>query len=203
MASRTTKRRRRKKRIHPLVYILTFLAMAAVAVVLVLVLRGGYHTLIRSTYELAHQETVMQACEEFDVEPALVYAIMRTESKFDENALSSADAMGLMQVTEISLQWLQYRSDAFKEYTVDQLYDPVVNIRCGVYMLSLLEEQFESEQAVIAAYNAGIGIVQEWLADPAYSSDGVTLHTVPYDETRAYIERVQDAKAIYENYYQL
>ena len=203
MAGNNRKRRRRKKRTNPLLGIVAFLAMAAVAVILVLVLRGGYHTLMRSTYELAHQETVMAACEDFDVEPALVYAIMRTESKFNENALSSADAMGLMQVTEISLEWLQYRSDEFKAYTVDQLYDPVINIRCGVYMLSLLEEQFESEQAVIAAYNAGIGIVQEWLQDEAYSSDGVTLHTVPYDETRAYIERVQDAKAIYEDYYQL
>lgn len=203
MAGSNKKRRRRKKRANPLLGIVAFLMMAAVAVILVLVLRGGYHTLMRSTYELAHQETVMKACEDFDVEPALVYAIMRTESKFNENALSSAEAMGLMQVTEISLEWLQYRSDEFKAYTVDQLYDPDINIRCGVYMLNLLEEQFESEQAVIAAYNAGIGIVQEWLQDEAYSSDGVTLHTVPYDETRAYIERVQDAKAIYEDYYQL
>jgi len=146
---------------------------------------------------------VMQACEDFDVEPSLVYAIMRTESKFNEQAHSTADAMGLMQITEISLEWMQYRSDEFKAYSVDQLYDPYVNIRCGVYMLCLLEEQFESEQAVIAAYNAGIGIVQEWLASEEYSSDGVTLHTVPYDETRAYISRVQSAKAIYEDYYQL
>ncbi len=205
MAKKTAKRRgrRRRKTYHPLTYIAALLGLVALTVGLILALRGGYDTLMRSTYELAYQETVMEACETYDVEPSLAYAIMRTESKFNERALSSADAMGLMQVTETALEWCQFRSDDFKDYTVDMLYDPEVNIRCGVYMLALLEEQFESEQAVIAAYNAGIGVVQEWLTDEAYSSDGVTLHTVPYAETRAYIERVQSAKAIYEEYYQL
>ncbi len=204
MSTSSKKRtRRRRKRRNPLVYIFSFLLLIALGIVLCFALRGGYNTFIRSTYKLEHYDTVMQACTDYDVDPALAYAIMRTESKFDENALSSANAKGLMQVADITLEWLQFRSDEFDNVSPDQLFDPVTNIRCGVYTLSLLEELFDSEQAVIAAYNAGVGAVQGWLEDPAYSSDGVTLHTIPYEETRAYVERVQSSKAIYTEYYHL
>lgn len=202
MSSRKKRTRRRKKR-SPLLYLLGFLLMIGLGIGLVFALRGGYHTLIKSTYKLEHYDTVMQACADFDVDPALAYAIMRTESKFDENAVSSADAKGLMQVADITLEWLHLRSDEFDAVTPDDLFDPVTNIRCGVYTLSLLDELFESEQAVIAAYNAGVGAVQGWLEDPAYSADGVHLDTIPYEETAAYVERVESSKAIYTEYYHL
>ena len=108
-----------------------------------------------------------------------------------------------MQVTQTGLEWAQIRTDEFDKIKARDLYDPDVNIRCGVYLLSLLFEQFHSEQAVVAAYNAGIGNVEEWLEDPAYSSDGTTLHTVPFEETRHYIDRVLSSKHIYQSYYQI
>ncbi len=200
--SKKRKRTRRKKR-GPLSYILGLLLIVALGIGVCFALRGGYTTLIKSTYKLEHYDTVMQACADFDVDPALAYAIMRTESKFDEYAVSSADAKGLMQVADITLEWIHMRSDEFDEVTSADLFDPTVNIRCGVYTLSLLSELFESEQAVVAAYNAGVGVVQEWLADPAYSADGVHLDTIPYGETEAYVERVASSKAIYTEYYHL
>ncbi len=193
----------RQKRLRTWWLIASTAVLAVLVVVLFFALRGGYDTYIRSTYELQYYDTVMQACRDYEVEPALVYAVIRTESGFDEKAHSSADAMGLMQVTDTALAWAQFRSDEFDDVTVEQLYEPHINIRVGVYVLSLLFEQFESEQAVIAAYNAGIGNVEEWLTDPAYSSDGVTLHTVPFEETRHYLERVTSSKAIYEDLYPL
>ena len=200
--SKQKKRTRRKKR-HPFLCIFGFLLIVALGIGLCFALRGGYNTLIKSTYKLEHYDTVMQACDDFDVDPALAYAIMRTESKFDEYAVSSADAKGLMQVADITLEWIHMRTDEFDEVTAEDLFDPVINIRCGVYTLALLDELFESEQAVIAAYNAGVGAVQGWLEDPAYSADGVHLDTIPYSETEAYVERVTSAKAIYTDYYHL
>lgn len=166
-------------------------------------LRGGYETYVRSTYEIEHFDTVMAACADFDIDPALAFGIIRTESRFDENAHSSADARGLMQITDVALEWVQLRSDEFDEVTVDDLYDPVINIRCGVYLLSLLFEQFDSEEAVIASYNAGNGKVEEWLANSAYSSDGIHLDTIPYEETRHYVSRVLSSKEIYTYYYHI
>lgn len=201
MATRTSKRRRRNRRTG--VMILGLLILITLAVLLFFGLRRGYDTFIRSTFELEHFDTVMQACEDYGMTPSLVYGIIRTESGFDERAHSHADAMGLMQVTETGLEWAQIRTDEFDKIKARDLYDPDVNIRCGVYLLSLLFEQFHSEQAVVAAYNAGIGNVEEWLRNPAYSHDGITLHTVPFEETRNYIDRVESSKRIYQNYYQI
>jgi len=196
-------KKRKKKRWHPLTYILPALLIAGLIALLVFAIGGGYDVYVKSTYKLHYYDEVSQACEDFDVDEALAYAIIRTESKFDPEAHSSADARGLMQITQITLDWIQFRSDEFDDLTIDDMFTPAHNIRCGVYVLSLLQEQFSNEDTVVAAYNAGIGIVGEWLENPDYSHDGVTLHTIPYDETAAYVERVRSSKAIYKEYYQL
>lgn len=201
MATASKKRRKRKPRTGLL--LISILLLTALSVILFFGLQNGYDRYLRSTFELEHFDTVMQACEDFGMTPSLVYGIIRTESGFDERAHSHADAMGLMQVTETGLEWAQIRTDEFDDVTTADLYNADVNIRCGVYLLSLLFEQFDSEQAVIAAYNAGIGNVEEWLADTAYSHDGTTLHTVPFEETRNYIDRVTSSKRIYQNFYQI
>ncbi len=201
MATASKKRRKRKPRTG--LILISILLLTVLCAVLFFGLRNGYDRYIRSTFELEHYDTVMQACEDFGMTPSLVYGIIRTESGFDERAHSHADAMGLMQVTQTGLEWAQIRTDEFDGVTVADLYDPDVNIRCGVFLLSLLFEQFDSEQAVIAAYNAGIGNVEDWLADTAYSHDGITLHTVPFEETRHYIDRVTSSKRIYQQYYQI
>lgn len=200
---RTTRRRPRKKRHSPLRYIFSVLLLSALVALMAFALRGGYNTFVRSTYELEHYDTVMAACEDFGIEPSLAYGIIRTESGFNEQALSSANAKGLMQITASALEWIQLRCDEFDDVTDEALYDPEINIRCGVYLLSLLFEQFDSEQAVIAAYNAGLGNVESWLQNDAYSADGITLDTIPFEETRNYVTRVQSSKAIYEHYYHL
>ncbi|MBQ3094793.1 MAG: lytic transglycosylase domain-containing protein [Clostridia bacterium] len=200
---RRTTRRKKTKAKSSLRYAVGFAVLCAALVALCFALHRTYDVYVRAMFELEHYDTVMDACEDFDISPSLVYGIIRTESGFDEKAHSHADAQGLMQMTETALEWCQMRNDEFDRYTVSDLYDPKVNIRCGVYTLHLLFEQFDSEQAVIAAYNAGIGNVQEWLADPSYSDDGVTLHTIPFEETRNYVDRVQSSKGIYEQYYHL
>ena len=203
MRASPKRRKRRNRRRSSFKIVASVMVLTALIVLLFFGLRGGYDTFIRSTFVLEHYDTVMKACDDFDIQPSLVYGIMRTESGFDERAHSSADARGLMQVTQTGLEWAQIRTDEFDGLTVKDLYDPVHNIRCGVYLLSLLFEQFDSEQAVIAAYNAGIGTVEEWLIDSHYSSDGITLHTIPYEETRNYIQRVLSSKGIYQDYYQI
>lgn len=206
MATKKRTSKRRKKKTSPLKTALCLLLTVALVVAVVAAsnaLRNGYDNYIRATYKLEHESIVRDACATYDISPSLAYGIIRTESGFDEQALSSADAMGLMQVTQTGLEWAQLRSDDFDDVSVLDLYDPEVNIRCGVFLLHLLFEQFGSEQTVIAAYNAGLGNVQNWLADSAYSSDGKTLHTIPFTETRDYVDRVLASKAIYQQYYHL
>jgi soluble lytic murein transglycosylase len=70
-------------------------------------------------------------------------------------------------------------------------------------VLHLLGEQFREQDTVLAAYNAGMGRVQTWLADTAYSTDGETLHTIPFKETRHYVTKVRLAQKIYQKLYGL
>ena len=192
------KRRGRKRRWWPGVCLLLLvIGLVAIGVALF----GGYEGYVRSTFRLQYYDEVLTCAEQYGIEPSLVYGVIRTESNFDPDAHSSADAFGLMQVTESTLEWAQHRSEEFDGISAQQLFDPQVNIRCGVYVLSLLSEMFDDEDTVIAAYNAGLGNVQEWLENPAYSDDGITLHTIPFEETRHYVQRVRSAQAIYQNYY--
>ncbi|MBQ9415122.1 MAG: lytic transglycosylase domain-containing protein [Clostridia bacterium] len=198
-----SKRKRSKKAKSRVAAFLTTCLLLVGVVGVGFALRAGYRTYTASTYRLQYYDEVMTYAAKYDVQPSLIYGIIRTESNFDPNAHSSADAKGLMQITADTLEWLQYRSDEFSGLTEEHLFEPDTNIHCGVYALSLLKEMFPDEDTVIAAYNAGLGNVQEWLQDPAYSDDGVTLHTIPYEETRKYVQRVRTAQAIYRDFYRV
>lgn len=178
-------------------------AAAAVVCVSVLLLEQGYRRYLCAVYPLEHEALVQAASKEFDVAPSLIFAIIHTESSFEEQALSSAQAKGLMQLTDDTFRWALTRAGEQGQYTEEDLYDPAVNIHYGVYVLKLLGEQFEDVSTVLAAYNAGQGRVQEWLRDPAYSTDGVHLDAIPYPETVEYIRRVIQARQRYQQLYSM
>lgn len=168
-----------------------------------LLLKQGYKQYYSAVYPLQYTTEVTAASEEFGVESSLIYAIIHTESSFRPQATSSAGAKGLMQLTDSTLQWALNRAGEQGKYTAEDLYDPSVNIHYGVYVLTLLGEQFKNTETILAAYNAGIGRVSEWLKDPAYSTDGAHLTTIPYPETADYVERVQNARKQYRELYNL
>ncbi len=166
-------------------------------------IRHGYQQYFSANYPLQYSAYVTDAAKEFNIDPSLIYAIIHTESNFDERATSAADAKGLMQLTADTFQWALRRAGEQDRHTADDLYDPAINIHYGVYVLSLLREQFVDSDTMLAAYNAGQGRVHDWLTDSAYSSDGVTLHTIPYPETAEYIRRVNDARTHYQQLYHI
>lgn len=155
----------------------------------------------KALYPNPYWETVHQEAVKHGVEPSLVLAVIRTESFFKPKAVSSAGARGLMQITPVTLKWAQYRSEELRHLTDEDLFDAKTNIRVGVYILSLLTEQFSNTETVLAAYNAGAGAVSDWLADTAYSDDGDTLHTIPYSETKQYVKKVTAARRQYQKIY--
>ena len=144
-------------------------------------------------YPVEHVQTIEDAAARHGVDPDLVCAVIKCESGWDEGAVSHAGAVGLMQVmpaTAESLNGLGLVSAA--DYDPAALADPVVNIEYGCAYLGYLQTHLSSLDEVIAAYNAGIGTVQGWIADGATLPEGIE-----YAETRAYLERV---RAAYEGY---
>ncbi len=183
--------------------LLAVFACAAVIVPGVLMLNRGYHRYLSGIYPLEHRELVETAAQEYAVPVSLIYAIIHTESGFLEDAISSAGAKGLMQITDDTFQWALNRAGEKGKYTSEALYDPAVNIHYGVYVLSLLREQFIDTETALAAYNAGQGRVREWLRDPACSDDGMHLDNIPYAETAEYIRRVTQTQKRYQALYDL
>lgn len=156
----------------------------------------SHMALRREQRERAVLDYAAGAAAEFHVPLALLLAVCRTESDFDPNARSEAGACGLMQLLPETFLWL-CNEKLCEAHEKADIFDPQTNIRFGSYYLAYLLARFERTETALAAYNAGEGRVQTWLADPALSEDGVTLLHIPFPETEAY---VQKAMAAFEKY---
>jgi soluble lytic murein transglycosylase len=135
-------------------------------------------------------------------EPALTYAITRQESNFDPEAVSSANARGLMQLLPSTAQLVARRLSL--PYAVGMLTaDPVLNMRLGAgYLAQLLDRFAGTLPFAIAGYNAGPGRVDEWIGTFGDPRGGTTamldwMELIPFGETRNYVQRVIENMAIY------
>ena len=153
-------------------------------------------------YPQKYSEQVTKNSTEFNVDEALIYAVIRTESGFRPEVESHAGAIGLMQLMPSTFDWLQEKLEGEVIYTSEQLKDPDINVRYGTYFLSILIERYNGDvKTIAAAYNAGTTTVDGWLADGNYSTDGKTLNYIPYEETEHYAEKVIKAFEMYKKLY--
>ncbi len=153
-------------------------------------------------YPQEYSDYVSFYSSEYDVDEALVYAVMKTESGFRAEVQSHAGAMGLMQIMPETFEWLQNLVDGEITHSEDELLDPETNIKYGTYFLHhLLEHYNGNEKLAVAAYNAGSANVDSWLSDAQYSVDGNNLASIPFAETEQYVDRVENTKAVYESLY--
>lgn len=125
----------------------------------------------------------------------LVYAVMKAESGFREDAVSRAGAVGIMQITPSTAEFICLRNGI--PFAPERLSEGEYNVMLGCLYLSYLLVRFKNEEAALCAYNAGEGTVRRWLNDPAYSADGVSLFSIPYAETRDYVKKISEFRKIY------
>ena len=192
----------RKRGLPPIVWIVAGAILIAAAIFFAVDCQGRTANKLRKiAYPQKYSEYVNKAASDYNLPPALIYAVIRTESGFNPDAESSVGARGLMQLMPSSFEWLLEKRGESGKYTSDSLFDPAVNIDYGSYLLRYFYDYYGTEQCAVAAYNAGF-VVSDWLSDSAYSPDGVTLTQIPYPETSEYVEKVESAKSVYiELYY--
>ena len=175
------------------------LVLVGIVVVACAILAATPTTLARRTlYPVSHAQDIQTSADRHGVDPLLVAAVIKCESGWDENAQSSAGALGLMQVmpqTSSELARMDREAD-FGTYDPSNLLDPATNIEYGTAYLAFLQKNLSSTDEVIAAYNAGMGKVEEWLAQPGELADNIT-----YTETREYLRRVNEAYQGYRDSY--
>lgn len=178
------------------------IAVAVIVAVGVAAYPWAYRTYLKAAHPLQYEELVTAYAAENDLPPSLVFAVIRTESHFQPDAVSSAGAKGLMQLMDGTYEWIQTKLPGESE-PAERVFDPEVNIRCGTKLLALLIKEFGDTETALAAYNAGIGTVEGWLKDNRYSADGKTLVNIPIEETNTYVKRVLKAKAQYQALYDM
>jgi len=165
--------------------------VAALAGFAVYVLESEPRWYERLRYPLRYEEIVKGHARNYGLEPELLAAMIYQESKFDPTARSSSGAVGLMQLLPETGQGIADRTGGNRWQPAD-LLSPELNVRYGAWYLRHLLDKYDDEALALAAYNAGQTNVDEW------RRSGVGIQ---FDETRHYVERVQELKRIYAGAY--
>ncbi len=150
----------------------------------------------RHRYPLRYAAIVRSHARTYHLDPALLAAVIYTESKFDPTTVSDAGAVGLMQLLPSTAQGIAERTGGTR-FVVSDLKDPELNVRYGAWYLEHLRLKYQGRpnatDLALAAYNAGQGKVDRWIAAV---SPGAQVR-IPFAETRAYLVRVHELQHIY------
>ena len=134
------------------------------------------------------------------VDKYLVVSLIKAESNFDPSATSSASAKGLMQLTDDTAAFCAQQLGI--TLSEGDIYSPEINIKLGTFYLGHMLEIFNGDVSLaVAAYNAGEGNVRKWLSDPEYSTDGVTLDSIPFSETEGHVKKISFYEKVYHILY--
>ncbi|MDD3706579.1 MAG: lytic transglycosylase domain-containing protein [Clostridiaceae bacterium] len=173
--------------------------LAAVLIIYAAVL--SLPNILKLLYPIEYKETIIKHGQINNIDPLLLAALIKTESNFEPQAESRKGAKGLMQITPATGEWIA-KTINMSNYEEDMLFDPEVNILLGSWYVKHLRDYYKSSfELVFAAYNGGRGNVDKWLKDKNLSSDGMTLDTIPFAETKNYIEKLRKNYNIYKFVY--
>jgi len=149
-------------------------------------------------FPIYYSNQVRSNAERQDLDPAIVFGLIRQESIFNKDAESSVGARGLMQV--MPRTGMQIARDLKEKWRSDNsLFNPDVNVRYGAFYYKQLLKQFHGHFALaIAAYNAGSGRVAKWLPSVESVPADIWIETIPFKETRKYVTSVLSYSIIYQ-----
>lgn len=150
-----------------------------------------------------YRTIVEQAASIYNVDPNLIYAVIKRESSFNKDAVSSVGAKGLMQIIDPTSKQMARKIDTIDDKNYD-VFDPYTNIHIGTKYLSYLIKYFDGNYYLaIIAYNAGMGRVDTWLEAEynEYTDYTKLLENIKYNETKTYFEKVLNYYNIYTKLY--
>ncbi len=204
---------RRKGRAR-LAWFVVLIALGALAYI-------GYNWYPRLLYPWPHRELITQTAQKYRLDPHLLAAMIRVESRFNPKAVSARGAVGLMQIMPETAAWIQEARGVTPannrdgggrakgnsgagsaEALRERLVDPRFNVDLGSwYLRALLDEFGQNEAAALAAYNGGRSNVRAWLVQHRWTGSHEDIDSIPFPETREYVRRVVASRAWYERLY--
>jgi len=155
----------------------------------------------RLAYPTYYEDLVLENAQESDLDPLLVFSLIRQESLFESLATSSASAHGLMQVIPSTGEQIAAELDWPPGYQTADLYRPYVSLRFGTYYLAAQRDRFDGRiEVALAAYNGGPANARRWLDDAGADPD-LFLELITLDEPRLYLQRIKEHLAVYRALY--
>lgn len=162
---------------------------------------GGKEIILKKIYPLEFSEYVYFYSEQNQLDPMLVFAIIKNESNFNHTGTSVADARGLMQLMEETAK--EVAGKLGKVVTSQELYEPEINIQIGTrYVADLIKTYDGNISIALAAYNAGMGTVQKWIDTGVIKKDGSDIENIPYKETNNYVRKILRDYKMYQDLYE-
>jgi soluble lytic murein transglycosylase len=173
--------------------------LAIVAVIVVPAVKQIEHAL---SLPLRYTSLIRAQARDKHLDPALIAAVIYAETKFDART-SPTGALGLMQIEPATAEFVARRSGGVA-FTVADLSTPSVNIAYGAYYLRYLLDRYNHDETLaLAAYNGGETNVDRWLTAAHAANAIFTVSSIPFPETRAYVERVERVQREYKKKYGL
>lgn len=157
--------------------------------------------ILKKIYKTNYSEYVYKYSQENEIDPLLTFAIIKAESNFNRNIKSKSGAIGLMQLMESTA--IEQAEEVNEEIIVtESLYNPEINIKIGTKYYSKLIKKYNNNMLLaLAAYNAGIGNVDNWIKQGIIKEDGSDIENIPFKETNNYIRKIVRDYKIYQNLY--
>jgi len=167
----------------------------------VLLILFNFDNIAKFFYPFPYRDTTFFYANQYNVDPFLLVAMMKTESNFDDRAVSDRGARGLMQIMPETGQWIA-RQIGEPAISTEKLLDPETSIKLGAWYIADLGKEFNGDVVlVLAAYNGGLGNVRDWLARKHLSGGEEKIDEIPFPETRHYVRKVLLYQHIYHYLY--
>jgi len=179
------------------------LVCGLIILILIVFLMVFKNKIQRIFYPKSYEEFVSMYSDEYGVDENLVFAVIKAESNFQEDAVSHKDALGLMQIMKETAE------DVARKYNIEidfnnsekEILNVQNNIKIGTKYLAVLLEKYKNKEVAVAAYNAGIGTVDNWIEKGIIKSDGSDIENIPYKETNNYVRKILRNYKIYQDLY--
>ena len=175
------------------------LLIGCILIIVFVIIILNKDNLLKKMYPKKYETEVTMYAEKYQVEENLIYALIKAESNFNEGATSHKGAIGLMQLMEETAKDVVRKNalELEEENIKNELLIPENNINVGTKYLSTLLEKYQNKGIALAAYNAGIGTVDNWLEKGIIKSDGSDIENIPFKETNQYVRKILHDYEIY------
>ena len=163
-------------------------------------LKNVRNQIMMKIYKLEYSEYVEKYAKEYDVDKYLIFAIIKAESNFDQDAVSHREAKGLMQLMYSTAEEIAKKVNV--DLNEENILEPDININLGTKYISMLIQKYGNINLALAAYNAGSGNVDGWIEKGTLKEDGSDIENIPFTETNNYVRKILRDYEIYKKLYE-